>query len=544
MMPSHSIQHGHPIQQVHQRILQRMVLAVVACAALVLGFFVAAPPSQAASLSGNDISWPQCPTSAGGSGLPLPPASAQFVIIGLTKGLPFTSNPCLASQVNWARTNSKPAQAYTMAGFPTSAQLTTYKTRGPWAATTRAGQLSNVGYAEAAAAVASLAGVSFKPAVVWIDVEPRPAQPWSTATATQQRENRYVVEGLMRGLRDAGFAYGLYSFTSGWQSITGSWLLPGVPVWATAGRLDYPTEAQDRCTQPSFSGGHVYISQWYDDTRDYDITCDPYVFTALAMPGSSLSGSTGDFNGDWNNDVLARVAATGELRLYAGNGRAGFSAGLKIGNGWQGMNALDTVGDFNGDGRADVLAREASTAILWLYPGNGRGGWLPRVKVGTGWGTFSAILGPGDFNGDQKVDVLARETATGALWLYPGNGRGGWLPRVKVGSGWNAFNTVLGSGDINGDGTADVLARESATGALWLYPGSGRGGWLPRVKLGTGWNGMTALAAPGDFNGDRTPDVLARDAAGTLWFYGRNGNSAWFPRVAVGSGWNSINAIF
>lgn len=520
---------------------------MAACAALVLaslasGLFFSLP-AQAASLSGNDVSWPQCPTSAGGSGLPLPPDSAQFVIIGLTRGLPFTTNPCLSSQVGWATSRNKPAHGYAMAAFPTASQLASYKSQGPWSTATRAGQLSNAGYAEATAAVAAMAGAGFHPPVVWIDVEPRPAQPWPTATAAQQRENRLVVEGLMRKFHDAGFAYGLYSFASGWAAITGSWLLPGVPVWATAGRLDYPTEAQDMCTKASFSGGHVYLSQWYDDVRDYDITCSPYAFTALAMPGSSLSGSTGDFNGDWNNDVLARVSSTGELRLYPGNGKGAFTGGTRIGSGWQGMSALDTVGDFNGDGRADVLARERSTGYLWLYPGNGRGGWLPPVKVGSGWNGFGTILGPGDFNGDQTADVLARD-ATGALWLYPGNGRGGWLPRVKVGSGWNAFNSILGPGDANGDGTADILARQASTGELWLYPGNGRGGWLARVRVGNGWNSMTALAAPGDFNGDRTPDVLARDAAGNLWLYARSGSGSWLPRTQVGRAWNSIDTIF
>ena len=112
--------------------------------------------------------------------------------------------------------------------------------------------------------------------MVWIDVEPRPAQPWPTATLPQQLENRMVIEGLLRGLGDAGVSYGLYSYANAWQSITGSWQLPGVPVWATAGRLDHPTEAHDRCTQPSFSGGPVFLSQWYDDTRDYDMTCAPF----------------------------------------------------------------------------------------------------------------------------------------------------------------------------------------------------------------------------------------------------------------------------
>ncbi len=245
------------------------LVALLTALPLVLGLLAGtAPPARSATTSGHDISWPQCPTSAGGYGLPMPPTTTSFVVVGLTKGLPFTENPCLADQVRWVRTHGRPAQAYTMAAFPTSAQLRAYRSKGPWSASTRAGQLSNVGWSEAAYAVASLRRTGFAPPVVWIDVEARPKQPWPTATAGQQRENRYVLEGLMRGLRDAGFSYGVYSYLSGWTAITGSWWLPGVPVWATAGRLDFPTEALDLCRSTSFSGGQVRLSQWYDDTRD------------------------------------------------------------------------------------------------------------------------------------------------------------------------------------------------------------------------------------------------------------------------------------
>jgi hypothetical protein len=525
---------------------RRLLTGLLVFLALLLGYVPAAPPAQAVSLRGHDISWPQCPTAVGGFGLPLPPASSQFVVVGLTKGLPFTENPCLASQVGFVKTNGKPAQAYTMAAFPTSAQLATYRTQGPWSATTRAGQLSNVGYAEARFAVASLTRTGFTPRVVWIDVEPRPAQPWPTATALQQRENRYVIEGLMRGLRDARFSYGVYSFASGWASITGSWRLPGVPVWATAGRLDFPSEALDLCRKPSFSGGRVYLSQWYDDVRDYDLTCDPYAFTPLTIPASALSRSTADFNGDWNNDILARVTATADLRMYPGTGHGGRLPGERIGTGWNGFNALETPGDFNGDGPLDVLARETATGNLWLYrgTGTGTGGFLARIKVGIGWNIFSAVIGPGDFNGDQRVDVLARETATGTLWLYRGSGTGGFLPRVRVGTGWNVFNALVGPGDFNGDGAVDVLARETATGLLWLYRGSGTGGWLPRVRVGTGWNVMTAVVSPGDFNGDRTADLLARDGAGVLWLYPGSGAGTFLSRVRVGPGWNGLTPLF
>ena len=62
--------------------------------------------------------------------------------------------------------------------------------------------------------------------------------------------------------------------------------------------------------------------------------------------------------------------------------------------------------------------------------------------------------------------------------------------------------------DFNNDGNPDVLSRDG-DGALWLYPGNGIGGWQARVQVGQGWNVMTSVVAPGDFNGDGNSDLLA-----------------------------------
>jgi hypothetical protein len=192
------------------------------------------------------------------------------------------------------------------------------------------------------------------------------------------------------------------------------------------------------------------------------------------------------------------------------------------------------------DGFPDVLARDGA-GNLWMYPGNGTGGWLPQRQVGTGWNVMSELTVPGDFNGDAFSDVLARDAA-GYLWMYPGNGTGGWLPQVRVGSGWNAMSALTGPGDFNGDSYADLLARDGA-GNLWMYPGNGKGGWLPQVRVGAGWNAMSELTGPGDFNGDSYADLLARDGAGNLWMYPGNGKGGWLPQVRVGSGWNGMSPI-
>ena len=130
--------------------------------------------------------------------------------------------------------------------------------------------------------------------------------------------------------------------------------------------------------------------------------------------------------------------------------------------------------DWSGDGPADVLAVDPGERLL-LYRGNGAGGWLTGTgePIGTGWGAFTAVLSPGDFSGDDKPDLLVRR-ADGALLLYRGNGAGGWLTGMgePIGSGWGPFTALLSPGDFTGDGKPDVLARQS-DGALLLYRGNG-----------------------------------------------------------------------
>jgi hypothetical protein len=128
-----------------------------------------------------------------------------------------------------------------------------------------------------------------------------------------------------------------------------------------------------------------------------------------------------------------------------------------------------------------------------LYSGNGSGGFLPGVRrIGSSWAGFTSVFSPGDFNGDRRSDVLAR-TPGGLLYLYPGNGSGGWLPRRLIGRrGWDQFSTIISPGDFNGDGRSDLLARDRF-GTLWLYPGSGTGLFLQRKAVGKGWNTLSRI---------------------------------------------------
>lgn len=264
--------------------------------------------------------------------------------------------------------------------------------------------------------------------------------------------------------------------------------------------------------------------------------------TIVIGSGGGVSGEQKDMTGDGNPDIVARDSA-GRLYLYPSTAGGGFGTRIQIGTGWGGMNAILQPGDFDGDGRSDIIARNTS-GQLWLYTGTGNGRVNNGILIGTGWGGMTALVTPGDFNGDSNVDLLARDSA-GRLYLYPGNGAaaGNWGTRTQPGSGWQGMTAILSTGDFDGDGRSDVIARNSA-GALWLYRGDGAGRFGTANQIGTGWNGFAIVGTGPWSTADANSDLVARDSLGRLFVYRGSGTGGFTgSRAQIGSGWNGYTIV-
>ena len=259
---------------------------------------------------------------------------------------------------------------------------------------------------------------------------------------------------------------------------------------------------------------------------------------ANAMVGVSTSwqvAGTGDFNGDGRDDILWRSNA-GQLSDWLGTASGG----------WQGNdgNALVTVatswnvagvGDFNGDGRDDILWRNDNGQLSnWL--GQANGGFVGNdsnamVSVSASWNVASV----GDFNGDGRDDILWRSD-TGQLSDWLGTVGGGWQNNdanalVGVPSNWK----IIGVGDFNGDNRDDILWR-SDTGQLSDWLGQANGGFAGNdANAFTGVPLSWHIAQVGDFNGDNRDDILWRSDTG--------GFSNWLGQANGGFAGNDANAL-
>ena len=246
-------------------------------------------------------------------------------------------------------------------------------------------------------------------------------------------------------------------------------------------------------------------------------------------PPPPSSGVQGDFNGDGKADLLWRNYTTGENYVWFMNGTAtiGGASLLPIADvRWR----IEGTADFNNDGKTDILWRHTTTGenYIWLMNGTTMSGGASLNRLSNlGW----RVGGIGDLNADGKPDIVWRHSTTGEnyVWIMNGVSQAGGASLPVVGSAWE----MAGIGDLNGDGKRDIIWRHTSTGDNYVWWMNGTtmtgGATLNRVS-DSRWKIQSLL----DLNADGRTDIV--------WRHTTTGeNYAWYMNGGVAtSGQNLI----
>ncbi len=263
----------------------------------------------------------------------------------------------------------------------------------------------------------------------------------------------------------------------------------------------------------------------------------------------------GDFNGDGRTDFFVQAThpqGLDEILLTDVTGAPGtvmqsWENGY-LGIRWDATSVKIYVGDFNGDGHADLLVQSLNSDQAWLLlqdtsnpnqPFDAITATFSTATYGYSWSAVDHNLVIGDFNGDGKADVFMQAaypsgwdvvlTSTGSGFTVGQTWQDGYL-----GLQWSQAGAVISAGDFNGDGNCDLFVQGLPTiiiiAATPVFPisldrpnsfaivdGTSTGqfpaitqSWS-RYDFGVDWSPTTHQAIIGDFNGDGRQDILLQD---------------------------------
>ena len=213
--------------------------------------------------------------------------------------------------------------------------------------------------------------------------------------------------------------------------------------------------------------------------------------------------ATGDFNGDGRTDLLLRSFDNAlSLSITDSQGKPGAPTVLYTGQ----FLGDAVVGDLDGDGKPDVVVSDTAVNMLIFLRSRGDGTFDPPVTTSL---TFApSQLAAADFDGDGRLDLAVRSTSGSILAIYHSDGTGHFteVSRTPLSS---ASSSDMRVGDIDGDGHMDVLVARTDPAGFDLFFGRGDDTFDAAVAFNTPTASTRYVIA--DLNGDGRDEILSAE---------------------------------
>jgi hypothetical protein len=232
-------------------------------------------------------------------------------------------------------------------------------------------------------------------------------------------------------------------------------------------------------------------------------------FAAGMVPTTKTPGvlRVGDVTGDSKFD-LVMLSAGNTVTILPGNGDGTFGAATKLATGGVGPSDL-ALADFNGDGRLDIAVANAGSSNIGLLRANADFSFAQPVR--TRVGVKPTALTAADFDGDGRADLAVVHGVSRfvSLLLNADPTTAVFASQLKLSYPGKNAPTALTSGDLDGDGHADLIIGNTAAGSVSVLLNVGAATFRPALTIdldNTPPRKISALVV-GDFNSDGFLDL-------------------------------------
>jgi hypothetical protein len=255
-------------------------------------------------------------------------------------------------------------------------------------------------------------------------------------------------------------------------------------------------------------------------TIDWHIGTVGNIQETIAVPGQAVRNVT--FGDSQPHDVHVEVNDDRPRPLYSGT-----PGGDVAGDGFQTLlpyfsSGLDLGPDGGGDNSSDILLFNPTSREVFFWNMHGNlidPGSAVAVLTETGW----SVAGRGDYNGDGKADILWRNADNRLYyWEMDGSTIVSSSPVATLSSGtWQ----IVGDGDYTGDGRSDILFRNTGTQQVYLWTMNGAtitAAAQIAILQDVNWQ----VVGDKDFDNDGIADIMwFNTVSGQVYFWKMNGST-------------------